>query len=675
MDIIYFFGTFGNRRKIVFSTLCILFSLALFSQEHLSQHALFRQQVFETSSGSVVLYLPAKLSPGQAFTSRIQLNPAGNPGSQQQKHLNRLKEYVLKMGDQSTSPGETVFQGHVPENAAGTPQNLILFDQRGKTAAVTTIPLSDVTPEAAQQAPQTPCTAFLPPPMAECGLPVSFTGPFDGDLQNTSLLIAREGAEILAESPGGMLFSAPAQTIGEQSWQLTENEISCEGKLRLLNLEMSAPKTLLNKGEQTTIAIVVSGMSAMQTPVLLHIENLTPATFTLDGGNRQSREITPGDAQADDTWHTQLQGTAVATGGFTVQARLEPPFDVNTGISGFDIGPVEPMDNPPPSGDPCDNPEFVANEKQECADIVRYVFETPLASAELDFENFTGEWKEHFRVLSQTMTTFEMHMGMIKYWIDTGDQLDKQAQQVQELAGIVKDGLGHGVTAFKEGGEKAMEEVVKQLLEDQVKSWEQSAASRVSETLGALYDLEDLAIRQIGLGIAKGLTGVYPDREADIHRRALQSASADLAAWVASSRNGLHWGNHPTLQQGIETMCLMLNALDQIERDFEQAVAEAGFICINCTIPPDLRIQMNKLRLDIETHIRTFGDTIDQIRRRLVEARAVANNKKAYEDIARLGSFQGNSQRQTDEINKVLAESEEQTRNAIQKRKAQPRQQ
>ena len=56
---------------------------------------------------------------------------------------------------------------------------------------------------------------------------------------------------------------------------------------------------------------------------------------------------------------------------------------------------------------------------------------------------------------------------------------------------------------------------------------------------------------------------------------------------------------------------------------------EAGFICIECEIPRDLLEDMDRLRKDIETHIRMFGDTIDQVRQRLMEARAIIRNKDA----------------------------------------------
>ncbi|MBT6765776.1 MAG: hypothetical protein HOA90_14715, partial [Prolixibacteraceae bacterium] len=352
-----------------------------------------------------------------------------------------------------------------------------------------------------------------------------------------------------------------------------------------------------------------------------------------------------------------------------VQAN-DPSGMISSPSLSWVFGPEEPMEFPPGPGDPCEDPKYVENEEKQCADIVDEKVNKPFhIGPELDFDNFKDDWQEYFRMLSQTMLQFDLHLSMIKYWIGEGDKIDKQAQQVQKLAGLIKNGIGKGVKAFKKGGEEVMKDMAQEYAEDKVKEFEQYAVGQVSETLGALYDLEDMAIRQIGLGIAKGITGVYPDKMADHFRRKLQINTTELSEWVSNSRNRNAFGAHPTLQNGIEDMCDILNQLDKIEEDFEKAVEAAGFICIECEIPDWLKDEIEKLRQDIETHIRMFGDTIDQIRQRLVEARGIANNKKAYEDIARLGSFQANSARQTREINYVLKESKAEFEEALSHRK------
>ncbi len=334
------------------------------------------------------------------------------------------------------------------------------------------------------------------------------------------------------------------------------------------------------------------------------------------------------------------------------------------------FGPVPPMEFPPGPGDPCEDPKYVENEEKECADIVNDKVNIPFTSGvDLDFDNFKDEWQEHFRILSQTMLQFDLQLSMIKYWIGEGDKIDKQAQQVQKLTGLIKDGIGKGVKAFKEGGEEVMKDMAQEFAEDKVKEFEQYAVGQVSKTLGALYDLEDLAIRRTGLGVAKLITGVYPDKMADSFRRKLQISTTELSGWVCNWQNQGVKDQHPTLQKGIAEMCVLLNQLDQIEKDFDEAVEAAGFICIECEIPKWLSDDMERLRQDIEAHIRKFGDTIDQIRQRLVEARGIANNKKAYEDIARLGSFQGNSAKKTKDINRVLRDSKTEFEEALDTRK------
>ncbi len=330
------------------------------------------------------------------------------------------------------------------------------------------------------------------------------------------------------------------------------------------------------------------------------------------------------------------------------------------------FGPLPPADpNPGEGGDICEDEEFVEQEEKDCADLIHYEVRVKLASLELDFDNFKDEWHEHFRKLAQTMCKFDLEVSQIKHWIDTGNAIDKEAQQVQAIAGLVKNAVGKGVTAFKKGGEEAMKEMAKDMAKDKVKEAEKWAASQVAETLGALYDLEDLAIRQIGLGIAEGLTGVSPDKLADFYRRKMQRTATELESWIANWMN--HGSGHPSLQDGIRDMCDFLNQLDDIESNFEELAAQ--FICIDCEIPDDLKEDMAKLRMDIESHIRQFGDTIDQIRQRIAQARAIVRDKNAYEDIARLGSFQNNSARKNREYTKTLNDSKTELESALSMRK------
>jgi len=347
----------------------------------------------------------------------------------------------------------------------------------------------------------------------------------------------------------------------------------------------------------------------------------------------------------------------------TWQVTATTPGGIIRGVPGIiqlTEEPGQPKDTIPddkvPDKDPCKDPWYVAMEEEQCQEIINEVVKPGIDGVRDQLKSFHSKWKNHFRDLSMDMSTFDMRLGMLEFWMGTGKEIEEQAEKVQEFANLIGDGVDKGITAFKEGGEEALKEVVKGVIEDKVMEAEQNAASRLSENLGVLYDLKDIAVRNIGLGIAKGLTGIYPDQKADFYRRALEISITDLSSWISHSAAWRRSNTQPTLQEGIGELNGMLNQLGQIEKDFNKAVSEAGFRCISCKIPADMMKEINKLRMEMEETMRKFGDTIDRITQRLNEALAVVNNKRAYEDVARLGYYQGHSAKKTREIKRVLSD-------------------
>jgi len=750
---------FSSSTRISLILLCTGF-LGIFRLTAQNNHIwlpTFAQKDFSTAKGTISLFFPEEISKGESFSSVVKILPAGNSPQQIKQNTEFLSRCSLHFGGQHLHLSGNHIQIAVPEQLSISSLDINLTDQTGKNISRISLPIHEKPTFSFPENALDKFSAVIPE-YVENGLPSVIVGPFDGDIRTSKIVIAGKEAEILAETERNIYYKTDNIEPGLNDIRIEEQGRFFESQVRIIGMELSASRTNLRTGEQTTIQVNLTGLENIGDPLPLYVENLTPMILNLEGGNRQSIMIAPEMVSEKGAWNRTMIGQSLKSGDFSIQAKIDQPppmlilptypigetdiktplifewqsinlsqpcdfdlliyrhkkedgspeiwrrfkriktytysFDEKTSdidqqnffswqvignthkgllyspVMNYWFGPVEPAVNPDPPGDPCKDPDFVEKEKSDCQWIIDMEFREPLGDAKNDFNDFRTEWKEHFRDLSRTMTNFEMQISMAKYWIGEGDKIDAEAQKVQKLANILKGGVGKGITAYKEGGEEALKEVAVDFTQDRIKDMQQYAVSRVSETLGALYDLEDLAIRQIGLGIAKGITGVYPDRMADQHRRQMEIAAADLSTWIALSRNrNIAFGEHPTLQEGITEMCGFLDQLDQIESDFGKAVAEAGFICIKCDLPADLREEMEKLRLEIETHIRVFGDTIDRIRQRLVEAMAISNNKKAYEDIARLGSFQANSEKQTNEIKHVLAESGQQFNEAIKTRK------
>lgn len=711
------------------------------------------RQEINTPNGKITIFLPANIVNGDVISGTVVSEPKGNTTTKQQQNSKIIKGYVYEIGENKNAPVDDKIKFTIPDDINSEFLDIFLRDQKGKIVSTIEIPVAKNAPF---NFPLNAMEKFSPiiPEYIESGVPTSIAGYFDGDFSTSAIQIADKNVDVLAESPREIIFNPPENISGIENITIEEQGLIFEEQIRIIDLQLSAAKTQLKTGEQTSIQMVVSGLIDIDSDLKLFVNNLTPSVLLIEGGNFQELIISPENVNDQGVWTGAISGNSIRTGDFSVQVKVEQPqqqfivpvypagkietqehvefiwnpinipenvnykllisvkspgetnlileveginqspfilpnelpelnpgevfiWQIQTepgsgpGVSSptlsWEYGPVAPQDNRPgEGGDPCEDPKYVENEEKQCAEIVDEMVNKPFHTGpELDFDSFKDDWQEYFRQLSQTILQFDLQLSMIKYWIGAGDEIDQQAQDVQKLAGIIKNGIGKSAKAIKEGSEEAL----KEMAEDKVKEFQQYAVGQVSETLGALYDLEDLAIRRIGLGIAKGITGVYPDKMADHYRRQLQITTTSLSEWIANSRNRNTFGAHPTLQDGIEEMCDFLNQLDQIEEDFEKAVEAAGFICIECEIPDDLKEEMEKLRQDIEAHIRMFGDTIDQIRQRLVEARSIANNKKAYEDIARLGSFQANSAKQTSEINKVLTESRANFEDALKTRK------
>src|SRR6185503_18312907 len=127
---------------------------------------------------------------------------------------------------------------------------------------------------------------FIIPGFGQSGRTIVLTGPFDGDSSNTKLSIqstgsvsqapgTRSGTDsgVIAESPRQAIFTAPTNVTGPFEITLTEAGKETKGPYRNVGVNLSAPKTNLLKGEQTTLRVEVSGLQGLKMPVPLTLES------------------------------------------------------------------------------------------------------------------------------------------------------------------------------------------------------------------------------------------------------------------------------------------------------------------------------------------------------------------------------------------------------------------
>ncbi len=147
--------------------------------------------------------------------------------------------------------------------------------------------------------PQKPINPGYPPggctmPTAgQTGKPITIGGGCDGYSGNTGVKCGGVKCPPLAEGPRGTVVKSPGNVVGPTDITFTECGRTAKGKYCNLKVKMSAPKTVLKKGESTTVTVMVYGVEGLAGPVELRIENRSPNVIDMQGGNSQVITINP----------------------------------------------------------------------------------------------------------------------------------------------------------------------------------------------------------------------------------------------------------------------------------------------------------------------------------------------------------------------------------------------
>jgi len=131
------------------------------------------------------------------------------------------------------------------------------------------------------------------PTAGQTGKPISIGGGCDGYMGNTGVNCGNVKCPPLAEGPRGTVVKSPGNVVGPTDLTFTEGGKTAKGKYCNLRVKLSAPKTVLKKGESTTVTVMVYGVEGLSGPVELRIENRSPNVIDMEGGNSQVITINP----------------------------------------------------------------------------------------------------------------------------------------------------------------------------------------------------------------------------------------------------------------------------------------------------------------------------------------------------------------------------------------------
>jgi hypothetical protein len=307
-----------TSRNLFFLMWVSLFVFKAQSQTISSQKGL-TTAVFNTPSGTIKVYLPDDIRQGDVISGRVVAEPEGKNEKQLARNLAELVKYSIGLNGEKFTVGNAAktIRFTVP---AGKPMQgtMDLLDAKG------TSPVQQLTIPAKPVSEQKPAPAqCIIPGHVVTGSPMTIPGPFDGNAANTQCTIGNQPATILAESPRSSIVAFPANANGMQQTQVQENGQSpCSKNVSGVDMNVSAGKLNLTKGENTYIDVSITGLQNLQGTALLLLNNLTTDVVAMQPSNDITVPLVP-DSVSSGNFNRRFNVQSIRTGGFAVNVNLD----------------------------------------------------------------------------------------------------------------------------------------------------------------------------------------------------------------------------------------------------------------------------------------------------------------------------------------------------------------
>ncbi|MFI5133714.1 MAG: hypothetical protein ACHQEB_05230 [Chitinophagales bacterium] len=294
--------------------------------------------VFNTSSGTIKVYLPDDIRPGDVISGQVIAEPVGKNAKQLEKNLADLKKYSVSFSNEKFSIGTAddpfKFSTHIDKPLQGQMELLNATGTKVQELPVSSIPANEQKP--------TPAECIIPT-HALTGTPLSISGPFDGNASNTTCSSDNKPVEVLAESPRECIISYPADAGGLHTLQVQENgKTPCSQKVSGVNMNVSAGKLNLQKGETTYIDVSITGLQNLPDTAVLSLVNITTDVVMMLPSNAVVIPLSP-DSVGTGTFNRRFNIQSTKTGSFIVNVNLDLPDNYYTTPASETTQPPQPV--------------------------------------------------------------------------------------------------------------------------------------------------------------------------------------------------------------------------------------------------------------------------------------------------------------------------------------------
>lgn len=266
---------------------------------------------FSLEQGKIQINWPPLVGRGQ-FTGQITLLPKGRNRRQIQKNLKVLQTYTLHWGSQQLVVKEGMHRPLWVSDKEESTRQLGLWNAQGKL--ITYKDISIINPSS----PPPPQPTYL---VSTGKIPLA--GTFDGNLDNTRVLIGNQEAILLAESNHFLLIQLPELPAQRSTVQIFDETEKTSFEVPVLKLNMQASDLQLKRGQKAQLVVSVEGLRDLETPIEMTLDNQSPEVLDISGGNRQSILIDPSLAK-NGIYRKNFALSGRQTGAFSVRVQIPP---------------------------------------------------------------------------------------------------------------------------------------------------------------------------------------------------------------------------------------------------------------------------------------------------------------------------------------------------------------
>ena len=234
-----------------------------------------KSTTFTTPQGVIKVNLPDAMVAGDTVSGSIYTEPTGKNETERRQNLEELNTYVIDLLGQQTAVGDRTFTRSINRTIT------IVLLHHGQSVATATIPVW-------VSAPPRP-TQFTVPTGGQQGRLIQIACPCNGLFSPQDYVtVGGISLPVIAESPRSLVVHNTSEVSGPTNMDLGENGMAMQCPFRNIQVNLSAPKLNLIRGETTTLHVMVLGLGGMSGDQSLDLQNNSPGVIRMSGANNNT---------------------------------------------------------------------------------------------------------------------------------------------------------------------------------------------------------------------------------------------------------------------------------------------------------------------------------------------------------------------------------------------------